>query len=254
MADPPRRYASLFPAFSTSFDRSFLESTDPLDDSPLILAPHLQTLVQTEADEDGATTESAPSIPQHSSVISSYFKSSVSYRSAYEHPSRSLFVRNIDSRVNDDLLRTLFSQFGAIHSMYSLCKRRGFLIVSYYDIRHTNETIKQLQGVLVQGRPLDIHYSLPRKTHSDIHHGTLVIFNLNARVSNEEIYAAFSSYGEIKEIRETPNKKNHRFIEFYDVRDAQRAMAGLNGTTLFDNKIKIEAARPGGAARSSLVN
>ena len=56
-----------------------------------------------------------------------------------------------------------------------------------------------------------------------------------------------NSAGEIKEIRETPNKKSHRFIEFYDVQDAQNAMTGLNEVTLF-NKIKIEAARPWGEA------
>src|SRR3989338_5358423 len=224
MADPPRRYASLFPVFSTPFDHSFLEPTDLLDDSPLILAPHLQTLVQTEADEDTTITESMPSsVPtlRRSDDTSTNSGSSAPHRSAYEHPSRTLFVRNIDCRVNDDQLRTLFSLFGAIHSMYSLCKRRGFVMVSYYDIRHANEAIKQLQGVLAQGHPLDVHYSFARKTHSDIHHGTLVVFNLNAGVSNEELYAAFSPYGEIKEIRETPNKKNHRFIEFYDVRSAQ---------------------------------
>ena len=88
-----------------------------------------------------------------------------------------------DWRVNDDLLCPLFSQFGSIHSIYSLCKRRGFVMVSFYDIRHTNEAIKQLQGLLVQGRLLDIH-SIPRKINSDIW------------VSNEELNAEFSRWNQ----------------------------------------------------------
>jgi hypothetical protein len=52
----------------------------------------------------------------------------------------------------------------------------------------------------------------------------------------------FEAFGEIKEVRETPNKKHHKFIEFYDVRDAEKAMKNLN---------KIEPSRPGGARKGA---
>lgn len=48
---------------------------------------------------------------------------------------------------------------------------------------------------------------------------------------------------EIKEIRETPNKKHHKFIEFYDVREAEKAMKMLNKTEIKGKKIKIEPSR-----------
>jgi len=32
----------------------------------------------------------------------------------------------------------------------------------------------------------------------------------------------------VKEIRETPNKRHHKFVEFFDIRDAERAMRQLN--------------------------
>lgn len=52
--------------------------------------------------------------------------------------------------------------------------------------------------------------------------------------------------GTIKELRETPGKKNQRFVEFYDVRDAAKALKELNGKEINGRQIVIEFSRPGG--------
>lgn len=168
-----------------------------------------------------------------------------------EHPSRTLFVRNINSNVEDEELRALFSPFGEIRSTYSQCKHRGFVMISYYDIRHANLAMRSLQGKVVRRRKLDIHYSIPKENppEKDLNQGTLVVFNLDPQTKNEELLAIFGQYGQIKEIRETPNKKHHKFIEFYDVRHAEEAMRRLNKTEVRGKKIKIESSRPGGVRR-----
>ena len=76
--------------------------------------------------------------------------------------------------------------------------------------------------------------------------GTLVVYNLDATTTSEQIKQLFSRYGDVKEIRETPNKRHHKFVEFYDVRDADRAMKQLNRCEINGKKIKIEISRPGG--------
>lgn len=169
-----------------------------------------------------------------------------------EHPSRTLFVRNINSNIDDEELRSLFEGFGAIRSMYTQCKHRGFIMVSYYDIRHAKNAMKNLQNKIIRKRKLDIHYSIPKDNPSekDQNQGTLVVFNLDPSITNEELKYIFGQYGEIKEIRETPNKKHHKFIEFYDVRDAERAMKHLNKTEIKGKKIKIEPSRPGGSRKN----
>lgn len=171
-----------------------------------------------------------------------------------EHPSRTLFVRNIDSNVEDEELSALFEQYGPKRSMYTQCKHRGFVMISYYDIRHAKNAMKHLQGKLLKRRKLDIHYSIPKDNPSekDLNQGTLVVFNLDPSITNEELKNIFGVYGEIKEIRETPNKKHHKFIEFYDIRDAERAMKNLNKTEIRGKKIKIEPSRPGGARKGLL--
>jgi hypothetical protein len=110
-----------------------------------------------------------------------------------EHPSRTLLVRNIHSSVDDEELRSLFSVRSRplvhaarssssdsgvrarmhvqncgtdlslqIRSMYTQCKHRGFVMISYFDIRDAKTAMQNLQNKVVRGRKLDIHYSIPK--------------------------------------------------------------------------------------------
>eukprot|EP00262_Sarcandra_glabra_P005491 TRINITY_DN1713_c0_g1_i4.p1 TRINITY_DN1713_c0_g1~~TRINITY_DN1713_c0_g1_i4.p1 ORF type:complete len:994 (-),score=210.93 TRINITY_DN1713_c0_g1_i4:352-3333(-) len=168
-----------------------------------------------------------------------------------EHPSRTLFVRNINSNVEDTELRVLFEQFGDIRTLYTACKHRGFVMISYYDIRAARNAMRSLQNKPLRRRKLDIHFSIPKDNPSekDVNQGTLVVFNLDSSVSNDEIRQIFGVYGEIKEIRETPHKRHHKFIEFYDVRAAEAALRALNRSDIAGKRIKLEPSRPGGARR-----
>lgn len=169
-----------------------------------------------------------------------------------EHPSRTLFVRNINSNVEDSELRTLFEQYGAIRTLYTACKHRGFVMISYYDIRAARSAMRALQNKPLRRRKLDIHFSIPKENPSDkdVNQGTLVVFNLDASVSNDELRQIFGVYGEVKEIRETPHKRHHKFVEFYDVRAAESALRALNRSDIAGKRIKLEPSRPGGARRS----
>ncbi|XP_008459917.1 protein MEI2-like 4 isoform X2 [Cucumis melo] len=169
-----------------------------------------------------------------------------------EHPSRTLFVRNINSNVEDSELKVLFEQYGDIRTLYTACKHRGFVMISYYDIRAARNAMKALQNKPLRRRKLDIHYSIPKDNPSekDINQGTLVVFNLESSVSNEELRQIFGVYGEIKEIREAPHRSHHKFIEFYDIRAAEAALCALNLSDIAGKQIKLEPSRPGGVRRS----
>ncbi|KAJ7947242.1 Protein MEI2-like [Quillaja saponaria] len=172
-----------------------------------------------------------------------------------EHPSRTLFVRNINSNVEDSELRVLFEQYGDIRTLYTACKHRGFVMISYYDIRAARTAMRALQNKPLRRRKLDIHFSIPKDNPSDkdINQGTLVVFNLDPSVSNEDLRQIFGSYGEVKEIRETPHKRHHKFIEFYDVRAAEAALKSLNRSDIAGKRIKLEPSRPGGARRNLML-
>ncbi|KAL2476593.1 Protein MEI2-like 5 [Abeliophyllum distichum] len=169
-----------------------------------------------------------------------------------EHPSRTLFVRNINSNVEDSELKSLFEQYGDVRTLYTACKHRGFVMISYYDIRAARTAMRALQNKPLRRRKLDIHFSIPKENPSekDINQGTLVVFNLDASVTNDDLRQIFGAYGEVKEIRETPHKRHHKFIEFYDVRAAEAALKALNRSDIAGKRIKLEPSRPGGARRS----
>ncbi|KAI4295379.1 hypothetical protein L6164_035430 [Bauhinia variegata] len=172
-----------------------------------------------------------------------------------EHPSRTLFVRNINSNVEDSDLRALFEQYGDIRTLYTACKHRGFVMISYYDIRAARTAMRALQNKPLRRRKLDIHFSIPKDNPSDkdINQGTLVVFNLDPSVSNEDLRQIFMAYGEVKEIRETPHKRHHKFIEYYDVRAAEAALKSLNRSDIAGKRIKLEPSRPGGARRNLML-
>ncbi|XP_076902467.1 protein MEI2-like 2 [Bidens hawaiensis] len=172
-----------------------------------------------------------------------------------EHPSRTLFVRNINSNVEDSELRTLFEQYGDIRTLYTACKHRGFVMISYYDIRAARTAMRALQNKPLRRRKLDIHYSIPKDNPSDkdINQGTLVIFNLDPSVSSDDLVHIFGAYGEVKEIRVTPYKRHHKFIEYYDIRAADAALRALNRSEIAGKRIKLEHSRPGGSRRNQML-
>ncbi|KAG5230410.1 protein MEI [Salix suchowensis] len=164
------------------------------------------------------------------------------------HPSRTLFVRNINSNIEVSELKALFEQYGDIRTLYTACKHRGFVMISYYDIRAARNAMSALQNKLLKHRNLDIHYSIPKDNSSekDMNQGTLVVFNLDSSVTIDELRQIFGVYGEIKEIRESPHKHHHKFIEYYDIRAAEAALSALNRSDVAGKQIKIESGHPGG--------
>ncbi|KAH9658560.1 protein MEI2-like 4 [Citrus sinensis] len=149
-----------------------------------------------------------------------------------EHPSRTLLLRKINSNIEDSELKALFEQYGDVRTFYRASKHCGFVTISYYDIRAARNAMKSLQNKLTRSGKLDIHYSIPKDNPSEkeINQGTLVVFNLDSSVSNDELHHIFGVYGEIKEIRETPQKIHQKYIEFYDTRAAEAALRELNSS------------------------
>ncbi|KQJ82362.1 hypothetical protein BRADI_5g08580v3 [Brachypodium distachyon] len=158
-----------------------------------------------------------------------------------EHPSRTLFIRNIDGIVEDSELELLFQKYGEIQTLYTACKHHGFVMVSYYDIRSAETAMKALQSKPFRNWKLDIHYSVPKENtlEKDNNQGTLAVFNLDPSVTNDDLRHIFGGYGKIKEIHETSQQGHHKYIEFYDVRAAEAALYVLNRSDIAGKTIKL---------------
>ncbi|OVA20537.1 RNA recognition motif domain [Macleaya cordata] len=106
---------------------------------------------------------------------------------------------------------------------------------------------------LIEGRVVWAQFTLPAIVpgHVGRNQGTLVVFNLDSGVSEIKLKELFEVFGPVKEIRETPSKKNQRFLEFFDIRDAARALSEMDGKEIHGKRVIIEFSRPGGHSRKS---
>jgi RNA recognition motif-containing protein len=51
------------------------------------------------------------------------------------------------------------------------------------------------------------------------------------------------------QIRESPQRHHDKFIEYYDIRDADAALSALNRSDIAGKQIKVESSLPGGTRR-----
>lgn len=166
-----------------------------------------------------------------------------------EHPTRTLLVRNINGNIGDMDLRVLFEQYGDIQALYTAYKHRGFVMISYCDIRAAENAAIALHSKSLGCHRLDVRFFSPKDTlENNINQGMLVVFNLDSSISNDDIHQIFGAYGEIKEICETQNKHHQKIIEFYDVRAAEAALCALNRRDIAGKRIKIEPYQHGVAS------
>ncbi|CAH8312614.1 unnamed protein product [Eruca vesicaria subsp. sativa] len=158
-----------------------------------------------------------------------------------EVSSRVLFVTNMDSIIEDYELRALFEQYGDVRALHTAGKNRGFIMVSYYDIRAAQNAMRALHGRLLRGRKLDIHYHIAKENSKkeNTTEGALLVNNLDSSVSSEEFYRLVSSYGEIREVRRTMPENSQIYVEFFDVRAAEAAYRGLNGLEIAGRQLKL---------------
>jgi RNA recognition motif-containing protein len=119
-----------------------------------------------------------------------------------------LVVFNLDPNVSTRCLKETFQAFGKLFVLFW-----GFF---------------EVLVLLVQVRLLEtsVDYFLP---------------------ANCFLFLTFSHWaGAVKELRETPLKRHQRFVEFYDVRDAAKALGEMNGKEIYGKQVDIEFSRPGG--------
>ncbi|VAH83204.1 unnamed protein product [Triticum turgidum subsp. durum] len=110
---------------------------------------------------------------------------------------------------------------------------------------------------LVLGQAVWAHFAAASTLPDDgANRGSLVVLNSLPDVSLSELRQAFQAYGPLKDVRESAQRPNHKFVEFFDTRHAARALAELNGRDFFGHRFILEFTRPSipGARRRGFVS
>ncbi|XP_055810415.1 protein terminal ear1 homolog isoform X2 [Solanum dulcamara] len=193
---------------------------------------------------------------------------------------RTLLLCMVPVDVSESIIRRDLEVFGDVRAVQMGRVREGIVTVHFYDLRHAQAALMEIQQQHMQQQMrLRRHYYDSINNHNSLpplpppaargliagravwaqftfpvtsalvdgnNQGTLVIFNLSSQTSTDSLTDIFQAFGHVKELRETPMKRHQRFVEFYDVRDAARALIEMNGNDLNGQQLLIEFSRPGG--------
>ncbi|KAJ1302739.1 hypothetical protein OPQ81_003051 [Rhizoctonia solani] len=167
-----------------------------------------------------------------------------------ERPCRTLFIRNIKYETDSASVRRQFEEFGEIKTFFDLIANRGMVFVTYYDVRAAERARERLQDSEISGRPIDVHYSLPRgdeqagRCERDKNQGTLLITlrQSNQAIDDHELRRLFQRFGDVKQVMPVDGRSDQRLLEMYDSRAMETAHDHLQGQPLQDGIMDIEFA------------
>ncbi|KAH9451073.1 hypothetical protein Pst134EB_018572 [Puccinia striiformis f. sp. tritici] len=177
-------------------------------------------------------------------------RESISQQIQKERPCRTLFVRNVKYETDSQEVRDKFEQMGEIKTFFDLISTRGMAFVTYYDLRAATMAKQRLQGTDASGRPIDVHYSLPkdneleRRCDRDKNQATLLlnILGANRPIDDNELRAKFETYGEIRSVKPFKDSACQRFVEWWDIRACEAAHDSLDGSQYLGGKLELNFA------------
>ncbi|XP_022131403.1 protein terminal ear1 isoform X2 [Momordica charantia] len=196
-------------------------------------------------------------------------------------PTRSLLLSAVPSDVSESVVRRDLEGFGDVRGVQMERIGDGIVTVHFYNLRHAERALREMRiqhslrqkqfrndhswfpqnnfgppprlaRALIGGHPVWAEFVIPASNTAvpdGNNQGTVVVFNLDSDVSASTLKEIFQRFGLVKELRETPLKKHQRFIEFFDVRDAARAVKEMNGKEIHGKPVVVEFSHPGGHSR-----
>ncbi|KAH7444928.1 hypothetical protein KP509_02G098500 [Ceratopteris richardii] len=188
-----------------------------------------------------------------------------------EHVSRTLLIVGLPGHISETHVRRELECWGAIRGIQLDVHEQCLQVqVQFYDLRSAREALQGMRSQFVAhhtrhyshlweggflrtgilcGVLVAVQYtsSWGMAVPDAQNQGTLVLFNVGSEVNVQDIRCIFEAYGNVREVREAPTKRQHKFVEFYDVRAAAAAWLALNGKEICGKYVKIEFSRQGGA-------
>ncbi|KAJ7897304.1 hypothetical protein B0H14DRAFT_3081012 [Mycena olivaceomarginata] len=170
-----------------------------------------------------------------------------------ERPCRTLFIRNIKYETDSQDVRNIFEEHGEIKTFFDLISTRGMVFVTYFDLRAAERARDRLQGSEISGRPIDVHYSLPRDDHAKGGRPRQESVKINMSkqqlqgclqqsgqpIDDNEVRHKFQQFGDVKSVKPVGDRPDSRYVEFYDTRACDEAYDRLRHQGLQDGVMDI---------------
>jgi hypothetical protein len=169
-----------------------------------------------------------------------------------EIENRTILVSNIHPDTTPDEFFALMQRFGETQTVDVDNLHSGRASVTFYNLWSAHEfRAWGAGGSKVGDRVWMVRFAPPKepKDNGKVENcGTIVIFGLNPGTSIDQLSLAFGQFGNIREIRRSPGNDRNAFIEFWDLRSAERAVIGTNHKKIsaLGVRISTEFSIPGG--------
>jgi len=156
-----------------------------------------------------------------------------------ERPTRVVFVGEVPKGVSDAAVEEAAGKFGPIRGLDATQREAsGGVFVMYYDLRHAEAAVRGLpaaiQSTAGHGQagemngPIAACFMLPPLGVAGMENQG-IIGVAAGEMSRSDLRVLFAKFGDIREARKSGGGPNGdwRVVEFYDTRDAERAMGEL---------------------------
>ncbi|KAL2343124.1 hypothetical protein Fmac_004409 [Flemingia macrophylla] len=166
-------------------------------------------------------------------------------------PTRSLLLSFEPSvtPVTEPELRSRLEAFGELRGVQMERFRHGTVTAHFFDLRHAETAFAAIphlalpspaSGVLAAGT-LWARYTLPARDAlpEQQNQGTLSVFSLDSEMDSVTLLETFQAFGSIKEIRYASSKEV-TLVEFFDIRDAAKALKHMNGKHVHGKQVIVE--------------
>jgi multiple RNA-binding domain-containing protein 1 len=179
---------------------------------------------------------------------------------------RTLFVKNLCFSTSEETIRSVFERAGRVRSVkmpkkHDGGKKGGFCFVEFTEARMVESALKDMQGVVVDGRALEVQRqearsapliassSKKKQAKTTATRTKVVVRNVAFQASAVELRELFANFGSLKSVR-MPKKMDgqHRgfaFIDFQSAHEAEEAMNRLKNTHLYGRHLVIEWVEDG---------
>lgn len=176
--------------------------------------------------------------------VPGFVADSIKFEYVYkEIPSRCILLSNISEYATKDDLLFIFDSFGPQESYDFSNLSKGIASVMFYSMEDA-QAMRVSTIYLCNQQIIKIFHNEQReKVKEPINNGTIVIFRIPSDIEEKELYDIFSKFGKIRQIRNTPSKNSQKFIEYYDIRSAEKALNRYNGKPLHkksNSRVSIE--------------
>jgi hypothetical protein len=163
----------------------------------------------------------------------------------HHEPSRTLAVMG-PSTINPNDIRNLCESFGVVESFRSDFMDRGVVFVSFFDMRCAQFAAMQLPTRLQRISPgaerAQVKFCVPLNSSSQNDESLVVINDLPAQVSVDNLAQMLSSFGAIRSLRNLGGSYGGSsfVVEYHDVQDAKQVVLELDSTQPWGPDVNIE--------------